>query len=687
MDAVTGFDDVIVKQFTDDGRYLICFSRNQHDLVVFRFKGVGGFGETNAWCDDGADLGAEALNAPPDDASGSEGVPKRNPRPRRRRLRSPPSSRDAYFEFLYARPLTVDTDLLARDFAAPVLDGDFIVVASSTPPEAARQAAVADARDERPAPRGGADEDAPSPPGDGTAGDAPGDDALGDALGDDASPARGGAGFVPQTSAALDGAAAVRRAREAAEAEAAALTGRPRGGTAFTTLPGSPSMDVVAFHLVRLSDGKLCDRVVFREDYARLRRGAAVSAYRVSADEELLAVLSLRWQSFHPLRVLRTRHTGGGGGGDGSGGGANDVGSEESASASASASESSARFVPARTPVGAACAPDDAEPLFAADRAEREWRDAAERRWREEEEVGEEAVGGGGEFVVGQASDEATTPGLAPPRSMRSPSFNRPSGPRGWADQESPMYAGIKQKIMTRVLLEARRRDAREAERGRASVANARGGRKRAREEGEAFEEAGEGGPSTGVARPGPARALESRPRPGAFTSAFFGRFWQYAEWMVLWHAQLLDERRVLLRFGTAEDVLAWGTRRSRAEAGGAWPPAGERAPETVLVAVMDWVDGRVLHVGDHAGRGGGLLGVQAQSDEEEEYEEEEYEDYEDEEDGEGRVARGSRTPDGGSSRSRGGFSTRPAASGTRNPSGSGGGAAPAVVARPPGRT
>ena len=164
MDAVTGFDDVIVKQFTDDGRYLICFSRNQHDLVVFRFKGVGGFGETNAWCDDGADLGAEALNAPPDDASGSEGVPNRtasaSPPPP-----VPPSSRDAYFEFLYARPLTVDTDLLARDFAAPVLDGDFIVVASSTPPEAARQAAVADARDERPAPRGGADEDAPPPRG------------------------------------------------------------------------------------------------------------------------------------------------------------------------------------------------------------------------------------------------------------------------------------------------------------------------------------------------------------------------------------------------------------------------------------------------------------------------------------------------------------------------------------------
>jgi len=96
--------------------------------------------------------------------------------------------------------------------------------------------------------------------------------------------------------------------------------------------------------------------------------------------------------------------------------------------------------------------------------------------------------------------------------------------------------------------------------------------------------------------------------RRGAFVSAFFSRYWSYAEWMVLWHVQLLDERRALLRFGTAEDVLAWGTRRSRAEAGA--HPGSERCPETVLVAVMDWVDGTVAHVGDAAGAGGGLLGV-----------------------------------------------------------------------------
>jgi len=35
VDAVSGFEDVHVHRFTDDGKYLICFSRNQHDLVVY----------------------------------------------------------------------------------------------------------------------------------------------------------------------------------------------------------------------------------------------------------------------------------------------------------------------------------------------------------------------------------------------------------------------------------------------------------------------------------------------------------------------------------------------------------------------------------------------------------------------------------------------------------------------------
>lgn len=195
------------------------------------------------------------------------------------------------------------------------------------------------------------------------------------------------------------------------------------------------------------------------------------------------------------------------------------------------------------------------------------------------------------------------------------------------------MYAGIKQKLMTRVLLEARRRDA------EAAAAEAR----------EAAHVSSDAGPDPDAHPPSPRRGVKrdaasafvpsvSAPpteaerlaykrrearstektrggtrsftpkRRGAFTSAFFSRYWSYAEWMVLWHVQLLDERRALLRFGTAEDVLAWGTRRSRAEAG--VHPGSERCPESVLIAVMDWVEGTVELVGDAAGAGGGLLGV-----------------------------------------------------------------------------
>ena len=43
---------------------------------------------------------------------------------------------------------------------------------------------------------------------------------------------------------------------------------------------------------------------------------------------------------------------------------------------------------------------------------------------------------------------------------------------------------------------------------------------------------------------------------------------------------------------------------------GGGQGIGGERCPDTVLTAVMDFVDGSVVHVGDAAGAGGGLLGV-----------------------------------------------------------------------------
>ena len=206
---------------------------------------------------------------------------------------------------------------------------------------------------------------------------------------------------------------------------------------------------------------------------ATLRHAAAVSTLAEGDDATLLTVLSLRWQAFHVLRVERCRQRrvgagggnsnggdGGGGGagggdvnGNGSGGGAMDVDDE----GEDDAFEEAARFVDVRPPIGAHCAPDDDAPLADADRAEREWlagaaADEAEddRRTREEAEAeagAEEAAPGHGEG--------GSHP--APPR-VRIRSSNVSRG-RGWSDPGSLMYTGIKQKLMTRIFLEAHRRD------------------------------------------------------------------------------------------------------------------------------------------------------------------------------------------------------------------------------------
>ena len=495
----------------------------------------------------------------------------------------PSSERERYFELAYSRALTVDADLLARDFAVSVLDGDYLVLASSTPPEAASGTGA------------GPGAEAPAAP-------AP---APNDARERSNTPPETVAETEAVAAARADGAAAVARARAVADAQTAAARGAPLG-TATTTLPGSPSMDVVALHLVRLSDGKVCDRRVFRDDYVRLRRGAAVSTLRESADATLLSVLSLRWQAFRLIRVSRTKTR---------------ARSGASAPASASAPgpsrdvprlsdaetdewEETAVFSDARPPVGAACAPDDEDPLAA--------QDAVERRWLAEQAAmgsfHEDACGWAGDdegdgdddddgfddttederALAGRNGDGAgPSAGAARRTARRGPRASPPPPPTsrvtGWSDPKSQMYAGIKQKIMTRILMEARRRDA--AAEKAAAAETARVGEKRPRDVPSR---------SRDVLRP-------ETPSRGVHTRAFFSRYWSYAEWMVLWHVELLDDRRAMLRFGTAEDVLAWGTRRSRSEAA---PPGGERAPETVLSAVMDYVDGRVM---DYVEAGGNL--------------------------------------------------------------------------------
>ena len=668
---MSGFEDVHVHRFTDDGRYLICFSRNQHDLVVYRFKGFGAADESAA-----DEPGRAAGPAPPSAGEaenegarirGASGGAASAPSARggEPRVAQPATTRDRYFDLLYTRPLTVDADLLARDFAVTILDGAYLLVASSTPAEA-------------------------PPPRDRGAGERTAADAAAepgrtrDAAGAAATAAGGGGGGggaspsgpaapthevgAAAASARASGAAAVARARAEVEADTVARRGAGRPN-ATTTLPGSPTMDTVALHLVRLRDGRVCDRRVYRDDYVRLRRAAAVSVFAETASSCLVSVLSLRWQAFRVLRVSLAPPA------PADGAAQPAATSEQAGSDPSRASvrgnakavdeeDLVASFADARTPVGSACAPDDDAPLAAQDRAEREWRLAARADARlfcsGDDDVSDDAFAltpsepASGDDDARLLEDDAgrtrgggRAPGASGERARRASAVTRARGPGvgGWSDPESHMYAGIKQKLMTRVLLEARRRDeaAAEAEAREKAEADAAGAcvpprddpydpssslssrRGVKRDAASAFVPSVSAPPteserlaetysrarrrsSSGKAFPAPKAPPPRATRRGAFVSAFFSRYWSYAEWMVLWHVQLLDERRALLRFGTAEDVLAWGTRRSRAEAGA--HPGSERCPESVLVAVMDWVDGTVAHVGDAAGTGGGLLGV-----------------------------------------------------------------------------
>jgi hypothetical protein len=416
---------------------------------------------------------------------------------------------ESYFTLLYTRPLTIDADVLSKDFAVTVLGGDYVVVASSTPPEAApargapHAAGGGNAHAAGTATGGGGDgsrtEATEGGSGEGDAQERVQRAMRAAAVGAVAPEVEAGwsaGGTLAATPAAAaaaraDGAAALQRAYATAalvEAET------PRPGTATTTLAASPVMDTVALHLVRLSDGKMMDRRVFRDDYIRLRREAAISTQRESDDATLLTVLSLRWQAFHVLRVerrtqrqrgqRRQRSSGDGGGvGLGSGVGAVsgptpprrrrlgigihdiiDAGDDDDDDDGET--EEVARFVEVRSPMGAHCASDDDAPLVEQDRAEREW--------LAQQVAPTSSVG----VSRGQDQDGVSTAGggSAHP-GVRVVGLNRTTEPAtdsGWSNSESLMYTGIKQKVMTRVFLEAQRRDrAAEAAAAAAAVAAA----------------------------------------------------------------------------------------------------------------------------------------------------------------------------------------------------------------------
>eukprot|EP00850_Spirogloea_muscicola_P009983 SM000057S18413 [mRNA] locus=s57:437159:441728:- [translate_table: standard] len=107
--------DHVVRKFTQDGQYLIAFSRSQQDLLVYRYKGLsfGYRGDDPVQHFSGAGGG------------GGDGLP--------------PEARtfEGYFVQVYSRPMASvhSGELLCKDFLLTTDSGNFGILALSTAPE------------------------------------------------------------------------------------------------------------------------------------------------------------------------------------------------------------------------------------------------------------------------------------------------------------------------------------------------------------------------------------------------------------------------------------------------------------------------------------------------------------------------------------------------------------------------
>lgn len=68
-------------------------------------------------------------------------------------------------------------------------------------------------------------------------------------------------------------------------------------------VPGVPSIDKITFILLRLDDGVILDERVFHHDFVNLAHNMGVFLY-----DDLLAILSLRYQRIHLLQIRDSGH-------------------------------------------------------------------------------------------------------------------------------------------------------------------------------------------------------------------------------------------------------------------------------------------------------------------------------------------------------------------------------------------
>ncbi|GJQ14372.1 hypothetical protein GpartN1_g6163.t1 [Galdieria partita] len=102
--------NIVIRRFTPDGKYLVCFSQNQKDLVVYRFVGPH-------FCSKGSVSDVDTMSN------------ENNHFPI-------PNSFEHFFSLHFQKTIAFRNEILCKTFCIAGLNGSYLIVASWSPPQA-----------------------------------------------------------------------------------------------------------------------------------------------------------------------------------------------------------------------------------------------------------------------------------------------------------------------------------------------------------------------------------------------------------------------------------------------------------------------------------------------------------------------------------------------------------------------
>ncbi|KAJ3406631.1 acid phosphatase det1, partial [Chytridiales sp. JEL 0842] len=107
---------VVLKKFSPDGQYLICFSKHYHSLTVYHYNGAQAYGNLHA----AYVADQESMETEEDDNPSSA---------------QSENAFDTFFTLNYEMPITSGTEILCKDFCLFTTDQRYLILASAVPAE------------------------------------------------------------------------------------------------------------------------------------------------------------------------------------------------------------------------------------------------------------------------------------------------------------------------------------------------------------------------------------------------------------------------------------------------------------------------------------------------------------------------------------------------------------------------